>query len=301
MKEKLIMWDDIELLDYIGNVERIYIPYYDDYEYRDSVNVTKYYEGTEEFQRTLEEFTEEELRLIDLRPASATECTDIFTARYNDNLIKRKNIYDTYKKELGCLVEKLELDIDKFWYLTLFTLDYCESIFYQGTTIKPTPLEQLTQLAEKILDCEEDDVKLTLKSGKIKLELDSPLALATLSMFINNSIKKLDSQQIKYLSKREYKEETDVIKDSPIIAYFAKILLDFFNTQEHIKNKRKKGAKHSLKEIELVSSLVYFTGLSKNESWLFPKEKNLVNTLKQYKNYEYPNNVSSIYPEFTVY
>ena len=301
MKEKLIMWDDIELLDYIGNVERIYIPYYDDYEYRDSVNVTKYYEGTEEFQRTLEEFTEEELRLIDLRPASATECTDIFTARYNDNLIKRKNIYDIYKKELGCLVEKLELDIDKFWYLTLFTLDYCESIFYQGTTIKSTPLEQLTQLAEKILDCEEDDVKLTLKSGKIKLELDSPLALATLSMFINNSIKKLDSQQIKYLSKREYKEETDVIKDSPIIAYFAKILLDFFNTQEHIKNKRKKGAKHSLKEIELVSSLVYFTGLSKNESWLFPKEKNLVNTLKQYKNYEYPNNVSSVYPEFTVY
>ena len=295
------MWDDIELLDYIGNIERIYISDYDDYEYRDSFNVTKYYEGTEEFQRTLEEFTEEELRLIDLRPASATECTDIFTARYNDNLIKRKNIYDIYKKELGCLVEKLELDIDKFWYLTLFTLDYCESIFYQGTTIKPTPLEQLTQLAEKILDCEEDDVKLTLKSGKIKLELDSPLALATLSMFINNSIKKLDSQQIKYLSKREYKEETDVIKDSPIIAYFAKILLDFFNTQEHIKNKRKKGAKHSLKEIELVSSLIYFTGLSKNESWLFPKEKNLVNTLKQYKNYEYPNNVSSIYPEFTVY
>ena len=301
MKDKLIMWDDIELLDYIGYVERIYISYYDDYEYKDSFNVTKCYEGTEEFEQFIKNFTEEELKLIDLRPGSATECTDIFTARYNDNHIKRKNIYDIYKKELGCLVEKLELDIDKFWYLTLFTLDYCESIFYQGTTIKPTPLEQLTQLAEKILDCEEDDVKLTLKSGKIKLELDSPLALATLSMFINNSIKKLDSQQIKYLSKREYKEETDVIKDSPIIAYFAKILLDFFNTQEHIKNKRKKGAKHSLKEIELVSSLVYFTGLSKNESWLFPKEKNLVNTLKQYKNYEYPNNVSSIYPEFTVY
>ena len=300
MKDKLIMWDYIELLDYIGNIERIYISDYDDYKYRDSFNITKYYEGTEEFKRFIEEYTEEELRLFDLRPGSATECTDIFTARYNDNLIKRKNIYDIYKKELGCLVEKLELDIDKFWYLTLFILDYCESIFYQGTTIKPTPLEQLRQLADKILDCEEEDVKLTLKSGKIKLELDSPLALAALSMFINNSIKKLDSQQIKYLSKREKKEETDVIKDSPIIAYFAKILLDFFNTQEHIKNKRKKGAKHSLKEIELVSSLVYFTGLSKNESWLFPKEKNLVNTLKQYKNYEYPNNVSSVYPEFTV-
>ena len=184
MKDKLIMWDDIELLDYIGYVERIYISYYDDYEYKDSFNVTKCYEGTEEFERFIKNFTEEELKLIDLRLGSATECTDIFTARYNDNHIKRKNIYDIYKKELGCLVEKLELDIDKFWYLILFTLDYCESIFFQGTTIKPTPLEQLTQLAEKIMDCEEDDVKLTLKSGKIKLELDSPLALATLSMFI---------------------------------------------------------------------------------------------------------------------
>ena len=35
---------------------------YDDYEYRDSFNVIKHYEGTEEFQRTLEEFTEEEIK-----------------------------------------------------------------------------------------------------------------------------------------------------------------------------------------------------------------------------------------------
>ena len=300
MKDKLIMWDDIELLDYIGNIERIYISDYDDYKYRDSFNITKYYEGTEEFKRFIEEYTEEELRLFDLRPGSATECTDIFTARYNDNLIKRKNIYDIYKKELGCLVEKLELDIDKFWYLTLFILDYCESIFYQGTTIKPTPLEQLRQLADKILDCEEEDVKLTLKSGKIKLELDSPLALAALSMFINNSIKKLNSQQIKHLSKREYKEETNVIKDSPIIVYFANMFLNFFNTQEQILSIRKEGVKHTKTEMELVSKLIYLMGLSNNKNWNDIECEYLKAFLKQYKDYRYPNNVSSVYPEFTV-
>ena len=300
MKDKLIMWDDIELLDYIGNIERIYISDYDDYKYRDSFNITKYYEGTEEFKRFIEEYTEEELRLFDLRPGSATECTDIFTARYNDNLIKRKNIYDIYKKELGCLVEKLELDIDKFWYLTLFILDYCESIFYQGTTIKPTPLEQLRQLADKILDCEEEDVKLTLKSGKIKLELDSPLALAALSMFINNSIKKLNSQQIKHLSKREYKEETNVIKDSPIIVYFANMFLNFFNTQEQILSIRKEGVKHTKTEMELVSKLIYLMRLSNNKNWNDIECEYLKAFLKQYKDYRYPNNVSSVYPEFTV-
>lgn len=301
MKDKLIMWDDIELLDYIGNIERIYISEYDDYKYRDSFNITKCHEGTEEFKRFAEKFTEEELRLFDLRPGSATECTDIFTARYNDNLIKRKNIYDIYKKELGCLVEKPELDIDKFWYLTLFILDYCESIFYQGTTIKPTPLEQLTQLAEKILDCEKEDVKLTLKSGKIKLELDSPLALAALSMFINNSIKKLDSQQIKHLSKREYKEETNVIKDSPIIVYFANMFLNFFNTQKQILSIRKEGVKHTKTEMELVSKLIYLMGLSNNKNWNDIECEYLKAFLKQYKDYRYPNNVSSVYPEFTVY
>ena len=294
------MWDDIELLDYIGNIERIYISEYDDYKYRDSFNITECYNGTDEFQQTLEEFTEEELRLFDLRPGSATECTDIFTARYNDNLIKRKNIYDVYKKELGCLVEKLELDIDKFWFLTLFILDYCESIFYQGTTIKPTPLEQLRQLADKILDCEEDDVKLTLKSGKIKLELDSPLALAALSMFINNSIKKLDSQQIKYLSKRENKEETDVIKDSPIIVYFANMFLNFFDTQEPILSIRKEGVKHTKTEMELVSRLIYLMGLSNNKNWNDIECEYLKSFLKQYKNYRYPNNRSSVYPEFNI-
>ena len=235
-----------------------------------------------------------------MRPGSATECTDIFTTRYNDNLVKRKNIYDTYKKELSCLVEKLELDIDKFWFLTLFILDYCESIFYQGTTFKPTPLQQLTQLADKIMDCEEDDVKLTLKSGKIKLELDSPLALATLSMFINNSIKELNSQQIKYLSKREYKEETDVIKDSPIIVYFANMFLSFFDIQEQICSKRKEGVKHTKTEMELVSRIIYLMGLSNNKNWNDIECEYLKSFLKQYKDYRYPNNRSSVYPEFTI-
>ena len=38
MKSELVMWDDIGLLDYIGDVENIYIPSFDGFEYRDSEN-----------------------------------------------------------------------------------------------------------------------------------------------------------------------------------------------------------------------------------------------------------------------
>lgn len=293
MKDKLIMWDDVELLDYIGKIENKYIPCYDDFEYCDNYTIIHSVDESE-----LEQLSEEERRLLETQPFSGTESKKIFAKRYSDNLIKRKNFYDTYYKELKSLVEKLELDVDKFWYLTLFILDYCESIYYQGTTFKATPLEQLSQLAEKILDCEEDDVKLTLKSGKIKLELDSPLALAALSMFIKNSIKELNHQQIKHLNRRESKEEADVISDSPIIVYFANMFLSFFDTQDQICSKRKEGVKHTKTEMELVSRLIYLMGLSNNKNWNDIECEYLKSFLKQYKNYRYPNNVSSVYPEF---
>ena len=36
MKNKLVMWDDLLLLDYIGDIEDRYIPEYDCFEYSDS-------------------------------------------------------------------------------------------------------------------------------------------------------------------------------------------------------------------------------------------------------------------------
>ena len=168
MKSELVMWEDIGLLDYIGDVENIYIPSYDVFEYRDSTDIIMIPIDDE----TSADFTEEEIRLADTRPVEATQCKEIFSKRYNDNLINKKNAYATYRKELGHLVEKLELDVDKFWFLTLFIFDYCESMFYQGQTYKPTPLEQLFQLSHTIKQCSrEETMTLKFKCGKKKAEL----------------------------------------------------------------------------------------------------------------------------------
>lgn len=313
MKDKLIMWDDVELLDYIGKIENKYIPCYDDFEYCDNYTITKYSISESE----LEQFSEEELRLLDTQPASGTEYKKIFAKRYSDNLINRKNIYNTYYKELKPLVEKLELDVDKFWFLSLFILDFCESIFYQGESFKSTPLEQLYKLSQTIEQCQDEPMTLKFKCGKKSVELDSPKAIRFIAYLIdifneeaNNEYlemdKREDTEMMNYrlrsflLNQREWKEGVDIISDSPIIAYFANMFLDFFDTQEQILSKRNKGVKHTKTEMELVSRLIYLMGLSTNKNWNDIECEYLKFFLKQYKNYRYPNNRSSVYPEFNI-
>ena len=105
----------------------------------------------------------------------------------------------------------------------------------------------------------------------------------------------------KYLSRRQEEETSTILKDSPFIAYFAKMLLTFFNTQQQIRAKRRTGANHSIKEMELVSRLVYFIKLSRNkETWTDIENETLKAFLKQYKDYKYPHNISNIYPEFSI-
>lgn len=312
MKSELVMWDDIGLLDYIGDVENIYIPSYDVFEYRDSTDIIIIPIDDE----TSADFTEEEIRLADTRPVEATQCKEIFSKRYNDNLINKKNAYETYCKELGHLVEKLELDVDKFWFLTLFILDYCESMFYQGQTYKPTPLEQLFQLSHTIKQCSrEEPMTLKFKCGKKKAELDSQLAITVLSSLIEDFNEQIDQEcssedeniskrayQLRaLLNKREIKEDADVPKDSPIYAYFARMFLNFFDMQSQICSKRRTGVNHTKIEMELVSKLVYFTGLSTNKQWDDIENEYLKSFLRQYRdNNKYPNNRSSVYPEFAL-
>ena len=214
--------------------------------------------------------------------------------------LKQGNNKD-YMQTVGHLLKELELDADKFWCLYLFALDYCCSIFYQGVTMKATPLEQLNTLVDMITNSGEEAMSLNFKVGKQKTSVESPIALQFLAEAIQKQLERSDHTTMKCLYTRAEDEEAKVIKDSPIIVYFAKILLSFFDTQEHIKSKRKKGANYSIKEMDLVSQLIYFSNLSDNDCWIDIENDTLKAFLKQYKDYKYPNNVSSVYPEFTVY
>lgn len=283
-------WDNnaLSLMEYIGIIESIYIPDLDDYDYR--INVTSCEASAEAI---------EEARNI---PFGATDCMVIFKSRFNQGLLSKQNLYNQYltEREIQELISYLELDADKFWLLILFVCDYCESMFYQGTTMKSTPLEQLEQLQSAINHID-DTAILTFKAGKQKVVLEDIRAIKAISEAINNYISEADIDMFKYLSRRQEEETPSMLKESPFIAYFAKMLLTFFNTQQQIRAKRRAGANHSIKEMELVSRLVYFIRLSKNEkTWTDIENETLKAFLKQYKDYRYPHNISNIYPEFSI-
>ena len=284
MKDQ-ITWEDAELFDYINKIEYMYVPDIDDYQYL--VNVSK---GGK---------VSANARKIETPVFGCSEIVAIFKNRYNEGKLMKQNLYKEYRQTAGHLLKDLELDAEKFWCLFLFALDYCNSIFYEGLTIKATPMEQLQALVDMISDADNESMLLNFKAGKKKMSVESPVALRFLADAVRTQLE--TTEDVKTLSIREQEEETKQIADSPIIVYFAKILLSFFNTQEHIKLKRKKGANFSAKEMDLVGQLVYFSDLSRNESWTEIENETLKAFLKQYKDYQYPNNISSVYPEFVVY
>ena len=286
MKDK-ITWEDHNLFDYINAIEFLYVPDIDDYEYQINIEIVK--------------SNKEVVEKKDTPIFGYSEIVAIFKNRYNENKLLKQNLYKEYIQTVGHLLQELELDTDKFWCLYLFALDYCNSLLGQGITMKATPLEQLQKLMDLIANADSETMLLNFKTGKQKTTIESPVALQFLADAIQNQLENADQTTIKSLYLREEDKETKTISDSPLIVYFAKILLDFFDTQDQIKGKRKKGAKHSLKEMDLVSQLVYFSNLSKAKSWIESESETLKAFLKQYKDYQYPNNVSSIYPEFTVY
>ena len=280
-----ITWEEAHLFDYINKIEYMYVPDIDDYQYL--VNVSK---GGK---------VSANARKIETPVFGCSEIVAIFKNRYNEGKLMKQNLYKEYRQTAGHLLKDLELDAEKFWCLFLFALDYCNSIFYEGLTIKATPMEQLQALVDMISDADNESMLLNFKAGKKKMSVESPVALRFLADAVRNQLE--TTEDVKTLSIREQEEETKQIADSPIIVYFAKILLSFFNTQEHIKLKRKKGANFSAKEMDLVGQLVYFSDLSRNESWTEIENETLKAFLKQYKDYQYPNNISSVYPEFVVY
>ena len=279
----ILTWEDAHVFDYIKAIEFLYVPFVDDFQYPTSI--------------CKEAQTLENPQKIETPVFGYSEITSIFKDRYNERKLLKQNLYNEYIQTVGYLLKSLELDADKFWVLFLFALDYSKSIFYEGLTVKATPMEQLQTLVDMIEDANEPMI-LSFKVGKKKMNVESPIALRFLADAIQNQLNIADNTP---LYARECEDEAKQISDSPIIVYFTKILLAFLDTQDHIKAKRKRGAKFSTKEMDLVSKLVYFSNLSTNRTWIDIENETLKAFLRQYKDYKYPNNVSSVYPEFVVY
>ena len=190
--------------------------------------------------------------------------------RYNQNKILIQNKYEKYisdKNIQGC-IEYLELDPELFWVLLLFVFDYSVAMCIEiGKTVE----EQLQEFIDLIQN--NTDVKLSLNAGNKKITIDNPEVINIIAHLCSRKDVDYD-----YYIFRDIKEKYNSTKAA---YYFCDMLKYYFDLT--VKDKRAVGAKISNKEKELLSYLLYFTGMSKNENLLKPLENNY-NTIKGFIN-----------------
>lgn len=271
----------------------------------------------EDFQHEAIEITEIPIGQSSNRPryTQLTNLTLTFVDRYNNGKLTGYFNYEDYlkDKEIQNLVNHLELNCEKFWLLILYIYDFCESICINGEDMTPSAFEQIQNMIDAIAPCV---TSFDLENGstlnkRIKMEIhiegikkpiiiDNPTAIHFIQDSCNERLNKEDWDQQKIMHYCEKSKEFKPMKDSIYIYFFATFFLHFFNRQKAIREKRKKGAKHSLKEMELVSRLIYFTKLSTNKAWLDIEDEYLKAYLKQYKDKGFEYRASNVYPSYLI-
>lgn len=294
-----------ELLEYISILEEQYIP---DFDYDTD---SPYFYGYEKINKSKVNAEDWEEICNQSTHADISETLQIFESRYNKGLITESFNYASFIKHdlIQKFIKELDLDINKFWMLLLFVYDYSYHYYMEGTDMGESPNEQLLKFTKTIiLNAENFDEKkgttftkpLTLKicvEGERDIIIDNPTAIHYIADSTFKMMKQDNVGNIGVMNHKRRLETSTSTKDSPFIVFFAQMFLDFFNTQLQVVNKRRRGAKHSQKEIDLVCQLIAFTKLSKAKCWEKTENETLKAFLKQYKDFE-PKTINSIYPAF---
>ena len=229
---------------------------------------------------------------------------DEFQYRYNEQKIALRYKYEDYinDKDIQATVTGLGMNPDAFWLLIVFCYDYaCD--YCNGVQYKKSPGEQLVDLVDMIVDNTieakngklqlDKEMTLTLKKKGKSMTITSECAIITIA----NALMEYKGGKNTSHSLRDYNgsfyqkmEESD----SVLIWYFAKLMLYFFEMNPEFKGRAIKGSGISLNKHVLISNLIYYTGLSRNEKFLNDDET-LKGYLRQYKNKEFKNQ-SYFYP-----
>lgn len=294
-----------DLLEYISILEELYIP---DFDYNTDSPYYYSYDRIDKSAVSAEEWEEMGSQPIYI---NVSETLQTFGERYNKGLIAEHFNYTNYSKHklIQQFIRGLNLDADKFWMLLLFVYDYSYHYYMKGTDIGESPNEQLRKFTKAIIDnVESFDEKTgsifaqsaTLKicvEGERNIIIDNPTAIHYIADATFKMMQQDDLDNIGIMSHKRRLETSTSTKDSPFITFFAQMLLDFFNTQSQVIIKRKKGAKYSQKETDLICQLIAFTKLSPKDCWTRTENDTLKAFLKQYKDFE-PSTINSVYPSF---
>lgn len=235
-----------------------------------------------------------------------------FIDRYNNKKIPLQNRFKDYienKDIQGCLSD-LGLDSERFWYLLLFVYDYCVGTCFDNIKTKEgvgSIIEKFVELIKKGINYSyrkpqhsvytlkeisfNEPVELTLKVGKKKIHITDNETIGIIGMACEAMY--TDIKDANIFKGSICLNEPDEYSDTAMAYLFCKMLRYFFDSTDHIKERRAVSANISNKEKELLSYLLYFTKVSRNENLLNPFA-NEYNTVKGLMNPKKPPVFSSM-------
>ncbi len=226
-----------------------------------------------------------------------------FARRYNNRELKFMSKVAAYYNDpmIDRYIRTLNLDHEKFWYLVLFVYDFTFGLCIDRVESTNSPIQDIDELCTMIAEniesvnafhkptCKEN-MNLTLKIGKKTMVIDNEQTLYLLSIMGLNGAKNgiyspfINSGKIK----------TVVKPDSPTkTAYcFAKIMIEFFNSQQF---NRRKGTNVSNTEKDLICSLLYFFKLITNKSILAADHNYYKSLMSSFKDFNL-GEINNYYP-----
>ena len=216
-----------------------------------------------------------------------------FKRRYNREFIDVRFKYEDYlnNKEIQDTLKELGVDIDNFWYLLLYVMDYTAGCCWDAIEVKESPKEQLKELVNLIADnCSDYNnisgatfstpITITINAkGKQTLTIDNPNTIAYLGLLCAKGINEIDQNSI--LSLEYSNNDTLTAADTMRICLFAKMFLYFFEINKQFNRRQKKGSTISLSKNLLISRLAYFARLTPNKSYI-DDDDNLKKAIKEY-------------------
>ena len=238
-----------------------------------------------------------------VRSSGGLMLLDEFQYRYNEQKIALRYKYEDYinDKDMQTTVTGLGMNSDAFWLLIVFCYDYACDCCYNGIQIAKSAKGHISDLLNMILENVEvsgrknllkEDMNLILKMKGKSMSIKSGKAIINIATILEKHMDEIDESSL-YRGKHDKYYENFEESDSVLIWFFAKLMLYFFELHPEFKGRATKGSRISLNKHVLISNLIYYTGLTRNEKFLNDDET-LKGYLRQYKNKDF-NNRGSIY------
>lgn len=238
-----------------------------------------------------------------IKSSAGVMVLDEFQYRYNEQKIALRYKYEDYinDKDMQATVTGLGMNPDAFWLLIVFCYDYaCDCC--NGIRYKNSPREELVEFTDMIIENLikkndtfkfEKEMTLTLKMKGKSMSITNANTFMAIVYALETCKDELSDMPFLKGVGRDYYYHSEE-SDSVLIWYFAKLMLYFFEMNPEFKGRAVKGSGISLNKHVLISNLIYYTGLSRNEKFLNDDET-LKGYLRQYKNKEFKNR-SYFYP-----